>query len=45
MKLVGNLKKQVDKAEDMSVKRSLIEKAGMVLTDDELESLRSHDSK
>ena len=37
MKLIGKLKKQVDAAADVSEKRSLIEKAGMKLTDDELE--------
>ncbi len=37
MRLIGNLKKQVDAAADVSEKRSLIEKAGMKLTDDELE--------
>ena len=37
MKLIGNLKKQVDKATDISEKRSLIENAGMKLTDDELD--------
>lgn len=37
MKLIGNLKKLVDKAEDISAKRSLIEQAGMALTDDEIE--------
>lgn len=36
MKLIGNLKKRVDKATDISEKRSLIEEAGMKLTDDEL---------
>ena len=37
MKLIGNLKKQVDDATDKDTKRNLIEKAGMKLTDDELE--------
>ena len=37
MRLIGNLKKQADAAADVSEKRSLIEKAGMKLTDDELE--------
>ena len=36
MKLIGNLKKRVDKATDISEKRSLIEEAGLKLTDDEL---------
>ena len=39
MKLIGNLKKQVEKATDISEKRSLIENAGMVLTDGELEKV------
>ncbi len=37
MKLTGNLKKQVDNAEDIEANRSIIENAGMRLTDDELE--------
>ncbi len=37
MKLIGNLKKQVENAETKTEKKSLIEKAGMLLTDDELE--------
>ena len=37
MKLVGNLKKQVENSKSMDESRSLIEKAGMKLTDDELE--------
>ena len=37
MKLIGNLKKQVENAETKNEKKSLIEKAGMLLTDDELE--------
>lgn len=36
MKLIGNLKKQVDNATDLSEKRTLIERADMALTDDEL---------
>ena len=36
MKLIGNLKKQVDEAADIAEKKKLIEKAGMKLTDDEL---------
>ncbi len=36
MELTGDLKKQVDNAEDIEAKRSLIEKAGMKLTEDEL---------
>ena len=34
MKLIGDLKKQVDNAKDISEKRSIIEKAGMKLSDD-----------
>ena len=37
MKLTGNLKKQVEKAESKDEKKSLIENAGMLLNDDELE--------
>ncbi len=36
MKLKGDLKKQVDSAADINSKKTLIEKAGMKLTDDEL---------
>ena len=36
MELTGDLKKQVDNAADIDAKRSLIEKAGMKLTEDEL---------
>ena len=39
MQLTGNLKKQVEKAETKDEKKSLIENAGMLLTDDELESV------
>ena len=39
MKLIGNLKKQVENAETKNEKKSLIEKAGMLLTDDELEQV------
>ena len=39
MKLIGNLKKRVDNAADIEEKRSLIEEAGMKLTDDELEKV------
>lgn len=39
MKLIGNLKKQVEKAESKQEKKSLIENAGMLLSDDELESV------
>jgi hypothetical protein len=37
MKLTGELKKQVEKAETKDEKKSLIENAGMLLNDDELE--------
>ena len=37
MKLIGNLKKQVENAETKNEKKRLIEKAGMLLNDDELE--------
>ena len=37
MKLTGKLKEQVEKAESKDEKKSLIEKAGMLLTDDELD--------
>ena len=37
MKLTGNLKKQVEKAETKDEKKSLIENAGMLLNEDELE--------
>ena len=37
MKLIGDLKKQVDNAKDISKKRIIIEKAGMKLNDDELD--------
>ena len=37
MKLTGNLKKQVEKAESKDEKKSLIENAGMLLSDDEPE--------
>ena len=39
MKLTGTLKKQVDKATDREEKRSLIEKAGMMLNEDELDQV------
>ena len=39
MKLTGNLKKQVEKAETKDEKKSLIENAGMLLSDDELENV------
>ena len=37
--LTGNLKKQVEKAETKDEKKSLIENAGMLLTDDELDQV------
>ena len=37
MKLTGKLKDQVEKAETKDEKKSLIENAGMLLNDDELE--------
>ncbi len=37
MELTGNLKKQVEKAETKDEKKNLIENAGMLLDDDELE--------
>ena len=39
MKLTGDLKNQVEKAESKDEKKSLIENAGMELTDDELENV------
>ena len=39
MKLTGNLKKQAEKAETKDEKKSLIENAGMLLSDDELENV------
>ena len=39
MKLIGNLKKQVEKAATKNERKSLIGKAGMLLTDDELEQV------
>ena len=37
MKLIGNLKKTVDKIDTKEGKRNAIKKAGMMLSDDELE--------
>ena len=37
MKLIGNLKKQVESENTMTGKKRLIEKAGMKLTDEELD--------
>ena len=37
MKLIGNLKEDVSKAQSKEEARELIEKAGMSLTDDELD--------
>lgn len=39
MKLTGELKKQIEKAETKDEKKSLIENAGMLLSDDELENV------
>ena len=39
MKLTGNLKKQVEKAGTKDEKKSLIENAGMLLNDDELDQV------
>ena len=39
MKLIGNLKRQVENENTMTGKKSLIEKAGMLLTDDELDKV------
>ena len=44
MKLIGNLKKQVEKAESKEEKKSIIQHAGMELTDDELEHVAGGDS-
>ena len=37
MKLTGELKKQVEKADSMDEKKRLIEEAGMELTDEEMD--------
>ena len=39
MKLTGNLKKQVESAPTREEKREIIKKAGMLLSDDELEQV------
>lgn len=39
MKLTGKLKEEVEKAETIEEKKSLIEDAGMELTDEELEQV------
>ena len=39
MKLVGDLKKQVENSTSLEESRELIEKAGVSLTDDELEKV------
>ena len=39
MKLIGNLKKKVENAETREEARAAIKKAGMLLTDDELEKV------
>ena len=41
MKLISDLKKQVDNAKDISEKRSIIKKAGMKLSYEELNKGRS----
>lgn len=46
MKLVGNLKEQVGRAGDKEEARGLIKKAGMLLTDDELDMVSGgHDEE
>ena len=47
MKLIGNLKKQVENESTKEGRKKLIEKAGMKLTDDELEMVagRSQEAK
>ena len=40
MKLIGNLKKEAESAGTKEEARSMIKKAGMVLTDDELDIQR-----
>ncbi len=39
MKLIGMLKKQVEETDNKEEKKNLIEKAGMLLTDDELDQV------
>ena len=39
MELVGDLKKQVEETKNKEEAKEIIEKAGMVLTDDELENV------
>ena len=39
MKLVGDLKKQVEETKNKEEAKKLIEKAGMQLTDDELDNV------
>ena len=39
MKLTGDLKKQVEKAESKAEKKKLIEEAGMELTDEEMDQV------
>lgn len=43
MELTGNLKKQVEKAETKDEKKSLIEDAGMLLSDEELDKVAGGD--
>ena len=45
MKLTGELKKRVDQAKDREEMRSLIEEAGMELTDEELALLSGGDDE
>ena len=39
MKLIGNLKKQVEETKNKEEAKEIIEKAGMELTDDELDNI------
>ena len=43
MKLIGNLKKQVENEGSKEGRKKLIEKAGMLLADDELERVAGGD--
>jgi hypothetical protein len=43
MELTGNLKKQVEEAESKEEKKSLIEDAGMLLSDEELDKVAGGD--
>ncbi len=44
MKLTGELKKQVEKADSMDEKKRLIEEAGMELTDEEMDIVSGGES-